>query len=148
MSKFRECGQYIAIVNLSVPISPGELLDKLTILEIKAARIEDAAKKKNVLHELDSLQRVWRAAGAHPPVDAQIADLRSVNEILWDVEDDIRRKEARREFDEEFIELARSVYRMNDRRSALKRELNVALGSDLIEEKSYAGEEDAGAESP
>ena len=144
MSKLFESGQYTAIVNLNVQISPGEFLDKLTILEIKAERIQDAAKLKNVLRELESLRRVWAAAGA-PPAGIQplLGELREVNEALWDIEDRIREHEARGEFDREFIELARSVYRTNDRRAAIKRALSVALGSDLIEEKSYAGEDGA-----
>lgn len=142
MSIAFESGQYTAIVNLTVRISPGELLDKLTILEIKAERVQDASKKKNVLHELESLRQVWAAARTdQPEVPRLIGDLRQVNETLWEIEDGIRLKEARGEFDQEFIELARSVYRTNARRTAIKRALNVALGSDLIEEKSYAGEE-------
>jgi hypothetical protein len=131
-------GQYTATVNLTVHISPGEFLDKLSILEIKAERIEDAAKRKNVLRELESLRRDWAAARI-PPADIQglVGELRAVNEALWEIEDRIRVKESRSEFDQEFIELARSVYRRNDRRSAIKRDLNMALGSDLIEEKSY-----------
>lgn len=137
-------GQYTATVNLTVQISPGEFLDKLTILEIKAERVQDAAKKKNVLHELESLRRAWAAAGApEPHIQALVGELRAVNEALWEIEDGIRLKEARREFDQEFIGLARSVYQTNARRTALKRALNVSLGSDLIEEKSYAGEEGA-----
>jgi len=129
-------------VNLTVRISPGELLDKLTILEIKAERVQDTGKRKNVLHELESLRRVWSAArNTQPEVHELIGDLRKVNEELWEIEDGIRLKEARGEFDQEFIEFARSVYRTNGRRTAIKRALNIALGSDLIEEKSYAGEE-------
>jgi uncharacterized protein DUF6165 len=131
-------GQYTATVNLTVQISPGEFLDKLTILEIKAERIEDAAKKKNVMHELETLRRAWAAARV-PQADVHplVAELRAVNEALWEIEDRIRLKESRREFDQEFVELARSVYRTNDRRAEIKRALNMALGSDLIEEKSY-----------
>ena len=129
-------------MNLTVRISPGELLDKLTILEIKAERVQDTGKRKNVLHELESLRRVWSAArNTQPEVHELIGDLRKVNEELWEIEDGIRLKEARGEFDQEFIEFARSVYRTNGRRTAIKRALNIALGSDLIEEKSYAGEE-------
>ena len=146
MSFSRESGQYTAIVNLIVHISPGEFLDKLTILEIKAERIEDGAKRKNVLHELESLRRVWADAGP-PAADLQalLSELRAVNEALWEIEDRIRVKEARAEFDQEFIALARSVYGTNDRRSAIKRALNVLLGSDLIEEKSYGNGGASGA---
>ena len=125
-------------MHLTVKISPGELLDKLTILEIKAARIEDPAKRENVRRELDSLRSDWAAAPPpSPEVRELVAELRTINAALWEIEDRIRLKESRQEFDDEFIRLARSVYRTNDRRTAVKRALNVALGSDLIEEKSY-----------
>ncbi len=123
---------------LQVQTSPGEFLDKLTILEIKVARIADAAKLANVRRELDLMRRTWEASPlASSDVGGLVSQLRSVNEALWDIEDRIREKEAGATFDAEFVELARSVYRTNDRRAALKRELNVLLGSDLIEEKSY-----------
>jgi hypothetical protein len=128
-------------LHLTVRISPGELLDKLTILEIKAERVHGDGKRKNVLHELESLRRDWNAAGSsRPEVEPLMAALRAVNESLWEIEDRIRQKEAKQEFDDEFIALARSVYQTNDRRAALKRAVNEALGSDLIEEKSYGGE--------
>lgn len=123
---------------LQVQTSPGEFLDKLTILEIKVARIADAAKLANVRRELDLMRRTWEASPlASSNVGGLVSQLRTVNEALWDIEDRIREKEAAATFDAEFVELARSVYRTNDRRAALKRELNVLLGSDLIEEKSY-----------
>jgi len=125
-------------MNLSVQTSPGEFLDKLTILEIKSERMSDPAKLGNVRRELELLRATWAASPlAARDVAKLVADLKGVNESLWEIEDRIRLKEAARAFDEEFIELARSVYRTNDRRAALKRELNVALGSDLLEEKSY-----------
>jgi hypothetical protein len=125
-------------MHLNVQTSPGEFLDKLTILEIKAERIADPAKLANVRRELDSLRAVWAASPlAGRDVSRTVAELKAVNEALWEIEDSIRRHEAERRFDEAFVELARSVYRNNDRRAALKRELNVALGSDLLEEKSY-----------
>jgi hypothetical protein len=125
-------------MHLSVQTSPGEFLDKLTILEIKAERMADAAKLANVRRELELLRATWAASPlAGRDVAALVADLKGVNESLWEIEDRIRAKEAARAFDAEFVELARSVYRTNDRRAAIKRELNVALGSDLIEEKSY-----------
>jgi len=123
---------------LSVPTSPGEFLDKLTILEIKAERIADTAKLANVRRELELMRATWAASPlAARDVAALRADLRRANETLWDVEDRIRAKEATQTFDAEFVELARAVYRTNDRRAAIKRDLNVALGSELIEEKSY-----------
>ncbi len=123
---------------LTVQTSPGEFLDKLTILEIKSERMHDAAKLVNVRRELELLRATWAASPlAARDVAAPVADLKAVNEALWDIEDRIRAKEAAQAFDAEFVELARSVYRTNDRRAEIKRELNVALGSDLIEEKSY-----------
>jgi len=124
-------------VILSVQTSPGEFLDKLTILEIKAGRIADPAKLANVRHELGLLRDAWAAAAPARDVSALVADLKSVNEALWDIEDRIRAKEAARTFDDEFVELARSVYRTNDRRAEIKRAINEALGSDIREEKSY-----------
>jgi len=125
-------------MHLSVQTSPGEFLDKLTILEIKAERMADPAKLANVRRELEMLRATWASSPlAGRDVASLVADLKGVNETLWEIEDRIRAKEAARAFDDEFIELARSVYRTNDRRAAIKRALNVALGSDLIEEKSY-----------
>lgn len=124
---------------LLAPTSPGDFLDRMTILEIKTDRIRDAAKLENVRRELEALRATWNASAlAARDVAATVAELRKVNEALWDIEDRIREKESAKAFDAEFVELARSVYRTNDRRAALKRELNVALGSELIEEKSYA----------
>jgi Lhr-like helicase len=126
--------------DILVPISPGELLDKLTILRIKAARITDAAKLANVRRELELLERIWReAARDEVDVGADERALQAVNERLWDIEDRIREKEARRSFDAQFIELARAVYHSNDERAAIKKRINVALGSRLVEEKSYSG---------
>ena len=124
---------------IHVPISPGELIDKITILEIKSARITDATKVANVRHELALLQATWRASSyAGRNIDEQWAGLRRVNEKLWDVEDLLRDKERARTFDQEFIELARAVYFTNDERAAIKREINTKLGSKIVEEKSYA----------
>jgi len=121
-----------------VPISPGELLDKITILRIKAVRITDPAKMANVRLELGLLEKTWTdsgcAAGCSP---ADERALHQVNERLWDVEDRIRDKEAVQTFDRDFIELARAVYIYNDERAAIKKRVNLALGSRLIEEKSY-----------
>jgi Family of unknown function (DUF6165) len=124
--------------DILVPLSPGELLDKITILRIKQARILDAAKLANVRLELSLLERIWRESGAgacDTAVDERA--LQSVNERLWDIEDRIREKEARQSFDRDFIELARSVYVANDERAAIKKRLNLQLGSRIVEEKSY-----------
>jgi hypothetical protein len=125
--------------DISVPISPGELIDKITILEIKSARITDAAKLKNVRLELDLLKTTWRASPhASQDIAGEWERLRTINEQLWDIEDDIRDKERSRTFDARFIELARAVYVTNDERAAVKREINTKLGSRIVEEKSYA----------
>lgn len=122
-----------------VPVSFGELLDKIAILQIKAERIHEPAKRANVRHELDALLGVW---AAHPASRSDIAELRAalrnVNERLWDIEDAIRERERAQCFDAEFIRLARAVYVENDERARIKREINRALGSTFIEEKSYA----------
>ncbi len=124
--------------DILVPISPGELLDKITILRIKAARMTDPQKVQNVRLELDLLERTWRESGsAVPEVAADEANLQRVNEALWDIEDQIRDKELAQAFDGEFIELARAVYVTNDERAAVKRRVNVTLGSRIVEEKSY-----------
>jgi hypothetical protein len=125
-------------MHLLVPTSPGEFLDKLTILEIKSERITDPAKLANVAREIGVLHATWAASPlAKRDVTRLRAELKAINEALWEIEDRIRLREAERRFDADFIELARSVYRTNDRRAAIKRELNVTLGSELIEEKSY-----------
>ena len=123
---------------ISVPVSYGELIDKITILEIKSERIGDSAKLANVRIELDLLNETWRADPASR-IDIAIerAQLRAVNEALWDIEDRIRLKEKGRAFDDEFVELARSVYIRNDERARVKRAINEKLGSALVEEKSY-----------
>ena len=121
-----------------VPVSPGELLDKITILRIKVARIADAAKLANVRLELDLLEKTWRDCGcAAFDVTQDERALQQVNERLWDIEDRIRGKEAKQTFDREFIELAREVYISNDERAAIKKRINLQLGSRLVEEKSY-----------
>ncbi|WP_300620881.1 DUF6165 family protein [Dokdonella sp.] len=123
---------------ISIPISHGELIDKITILEIKVERIADAAKRANVRTELDLLNATWGAdAASRVDIGTERARLRAVNESLWDIEDRIRLKEKARAFDAEFIELARSVYVTNDERAAIKRAINEKLGSTLVEEKSY-----------
>ena len=121
-----------------VPLSPGELLDKITILRIKVARIQDASKLANVKLELSLLEQIWKEAGASThEVALDERALENVNGQLWDIEDRIRDKEARQTFDREFIELARAVYVCNDERAAIKKRINLQLGSRIIEEKSY-----------
>jgi uncharacterized protein YukE len=121
-----------------VPVSFGELLDKIAILRIKSERISDAAKLANVRRELGALEATWAGNPASATdVGALEEALRAVNERLWDIEDAIRAKESRQEFDAEFVRLARAVYFENDERARVKRELNVALGSAYVEEKSY-----------
>ncbi|KXJ43876.1 hypothetical protein SAMN04487868_1337 [Marinobacter salarius] len=123
---------------IKVPVSFGEVLDKITILEIKSERIADAEKVKNVRLELDELSATWNEAVQD---QAAIADLRKqlkeVNEALWEIEDDIRDQEAAQDFGAKFIELARAVYVTNDKRAAIKKDVNLALGSRFVEEKSY-----------
>ena len=124
---------------LLVPISPGELIDKITILEIKSQRMTDAAKLANVRTELGMLTETWKVyAGAAVDIDAEWKALRAVNEQLWDIEDRIRDKERDGRFDAQFIELARAVYVTNDELAAIKKRINTRLGSTLVEEKSYA----------
>jgi hypothetical protein len=121
-----------------VPLSPGELLDKITILRIKSARIEDVGKLDNVRRELALLEQNWRQS---IPAGAALADdeaaLQRVNTELWDIEDRIRSHEAQQRFDAGFIELARAVYLRNDERAAIKQRINVKLNSAIVEEKSY-----------
>jgi len=123
---------------ITVPVSLGELLDKISILQIKSERIRDEAKLANVRHELSALERSWMA---HPAASGEIlrlrADLKAVNERLWVIEDDIRIKERAQSFDSDFVRLARSVYFENDERARIKRDINLALGSAYVEEKSY-----------
>jgi hypothetical protein len=124
---------------IKVPVSPGELLDKITILRIKSARMRDASKLANVRTELEALERIWSASPyAAIDVASDVSALLAVNERLWTIEDDIRDKERAQSFDGGFVRLARAVYIENDERAAIKRRLNVKLGSTLIEEKSYA----------
>ena len=124
---------------LLVPISPGELIDKITILEIKSARMTDAAKLHNVRTELALLNETWHASAFSRQADIgeEWTRLRDVNGQLWEIEDEIRDKERAGEFDARFIELARAVYVTNDERASAKRRINTKLGSTLVEEKSY-----------
>jgi hypothetical protein len=120
-----------------VPVSWGELLDKLTILQIKHQRIGDPAARANVAREMAELSLIADGAVHLPGVAPLLSELQAVNEELWDIEDAIRGEEARGRFGPEFIRLARAVYHRNDARAALKREINHLLRSELVEEKSY-----------
>jgi hypothetical protein len=123
---------------INTPVSFGEVVDKITILEIKSERIDDAEKIVNIRRELELLEAAWLdAVRDMEDVSEARARLKTVNEELWDIEDKIRLKEKASSFDDEFIQLARSVYFTNDRRADIKKEINLALGSELIEEKSY-----------
>jgi hypothetical protein len=123
---------------IQTPVSFGELIDKITILEIKSRRITDEAKLANVRNELYLLNATWaNHAASQTDIGDERARLCAVNELLWDIEDKIRLKERAQAFDQEFIELARAVYFRNDERAAFKREINLKLGSQLVEEKSY-----------
>jgi Family of unknown function (DUF6165) len=123
--------------DILVPISAGELMDKITILEIKSERIKNPRQLENVLHELAALRAVDLGAIDRAAVERLGAELKQVNAKLWDVEDAIRECEARGDFGPSFIELARAVYRLNDERARLKKEISLASGSRVIEEKSY-----------
>ena len=126
-------------MSIQVEVSLGEFLDKLTILQIKADRITDPQKLKNVNNELNALLKTWRQSPfSKSAIDKELEELRSINEKLWDIEDDIREKEAKNNFGDEFIELARSVYVTNDQRAEIKKRINQKLGSGIIEEKSYS----------
>ncbi len=124
---------------ISIPVSPGELLDKITILEIKSEQIVDPDKLENVHLELELLEQVWSEADPdEPEVEELRGLLAQINRELWEIEDDIRDCEARKDFGETFVALARAVYRTNDRRSEVKMAINRKLGSEIIEEKSYS----------
>ena len=121
-----------------IPIAVGELADKITILQIKAERITDREKLKNVSSELNLLQDVWKQSGAlGEHLDELVRHLKIINEALWQIEDDVRDCERNQDFGAQFIELARAVYRNNDRRFELKRRINDLAGSKIVEEKSY-----------
>jgi hypothetical protein len=124
--------------DILVPVSPGEMLDKITILRIKAARITDAGKVANVRHELSLLERTWKESGAAAvDLGEEEANLTRVNEALWSIEDDIRDEERAGRFGDKFVQLARAVYITNDERAAIKKRINTLLGSSIVEEKSY-----------
>ena len=124
---------------LEVEMSIGEFVDKLTILKIKTERISDPRKLENIRHEHGLLQAQFEEAiERSPEIDALVSQLEEVNKALWDIEDAIREKERRQTFDEEFIQIARSVYFENDRRADIKRQINSLTGSVIVEEKSYS----------
>lgn len=124
--------------DIMTPVSPGELLDKVTILRIKDTRIADAEKLVNVRYELAALNDVvQKKLPPSPELDSMVADLQAINEALWDIEDDIRICEREQDFGEKFIALARAVYVTNDKRAAVKKQINLYLGSAFVEEKSY-----------
>ena len=126
------------MIQISIPISVGELLDKLTILEIKSERITNPAKLANIERELKLLNQSWMQSELSDcDIGPVIQELKRVNEKLWAIEDEIRLKELANTYDERFIELARSVYVENDRRASLKKQINEITGSVLIEEKEY-----------
>lgn len=123
---------------VSTPMSVGELLDKITILEIKSDKIKDADKLKNINHELQLLSKTWQDTGLSNDETEQLKqELKTVNLKLWQIEDDIRIFEKNKNFGDEFVQLARSVYYQNDDRAATKKQINEATGSELTEEKSY-----------
>lgn len=125
-------------MNVNVEISIGEFFDKVTILEIKKEQISDAAKLENVNKELDALNALLaKLPFSRSDIENEIKELKGINEKIWVIEDDIRDKEAAKEFDDKFIELGRAVYFTNDRRAEVKRLINQKLGSDFVEEKSY-----------
>jgi len=123
--------------DILVPISAGELMDKITILEIKSERIKNPTQLENVRRELGALRAIELSTADRAALDRLCAELKQINESLWDVEDAIRECEARGDFGDSFIELARAVYRLNDQRARLKQAINRATGSRFIEEKSY-----------
>ncbi len=126
--------------SVRAPIAIGELIDKLSILEIKAERIVNQDKLRNVQAELKILNELKSAAGLNTPDMKPFAEeLKLINAELWDIEDEIRELETRHDFGQRFIALARSIYLTNDRRARVKREINLTYGSDIIEEKSYRG---------
>lgn len=126
-------------MTVTIDVSPGELIDKITILQIKAERLNDPEKRRLVLYELELLEARQRASvPATSAIESKTHRLREVNAALWDIEDEIRDCERAQDFGDRFVALARAVYRTNDRRAALKREINELLGSAINEVKAYA----------
>ncbi len=125
-------------MSINIEISIGEFWDKITILQIKADRIKDKDKLVNITKELNQLVNHWEKSSHNEiEINEELKNLRHINEQLWDIEDDIRDKEQAQEFDDVFVELARSVYFTNDKRAEVKKEINKKMGSSLVEEKSY-----------
>ena len=123
----------------SVPVSWGELIDKITILEIKAEQLSSESSRANVRRELERLSSIWTPVQKdHPEIMPHKAALKRVNQTMWQIEDDIREKEAEKNFDADFIALARAIYRTNDERARIKQEINVLLKSEITEEKQYS----------
>ena len=126
-------------MSIKVELSVGELLDKISILQIKAERIIDSSKLENINKELDVLMSLWEdSTYSNSNLESEINELKTINEELWCIEDKIRDKERNQIFDKGFIELARAVYITNDKRADIKRIINSKTGSELIEEKSYS----------
>ena len=140
--ELQQFGRYFKeplILDILIPASAGELIDKITILEIKLKNIVDPVKNRNVSIELEALSKCFEENIIQSnEIEELKTNLKQVNSALWNIEDDIRQCEQAGEFGEKFVELARSVYRKNDKRAALKKEINIMLGSSIIEEKSYA----------
>lgn len=125
--------------SVTIEVGAGELLDKITILKIKNERISDAEKLRNIRHELNVLQETWVQAGLHSPEVQELErELHEVNSKLWDIEDEIRECEAKKDFGERFAQLARSVYITNDERARIKKAVNTLCNSAIVEEKSYS----------
>lgn len=121
-----------------IEVGAGELIDKITILTIKSERMSDEAKLKNVRYELDVLSAARDANLKDTSELKKLTQaLKEVNEALWDIEDDIRACEREKDFSDKFIQLARAVYITNDKRAAIKKDINLATGAQIIEEKSY-----------
>lgn len=124
---------------IRVPVSAGELIDKMTILEVKSERMSDAIKLANVQKELDLLNKTWEENRPEAAdIETQKGELKEINGQLWEIEDEIRLLEGKRDFGDNFVKLARAVYVTNDVRAEIKKSINNALGSELTEEKSYA----------
>lgn len=129
---------------INTSVSVGEFLDKISILEIKKERIDDDEKLVNIERELNLLISLWdQSLFSQQDISKEYGQLKAINEQLWEIEDKIREKEMCDEFDKEFVALARSVYITNDKRAHIKKQINVKLGSELVEEKSYKGEKQA-----
>jgi hypothetical protein len=126
-------------MTILIQVSPGELIDKMTILEVKLGHMSDPAKLANVRREHDMIAQTFRENVADTPALAKlIVELKAANLALWTIEDDIRDHERKGDFGESFVALARSIYRINDERAAIKRRINVLLDSAIVEEKSYS----------